>query len=93
MIKKLIFGLMWFVIIFLVIYVVTGATFVLFIVDAETNQARYEAAQAFRNTYILFFLIGALILTILGTVTGILPGTKKKPQKKSSKKREIHKKK
>jgi heme/copper-type cytochrome/quinol oxidase subunit 2 len=93
MIKKITFGFMWFVIIFLVVYVVTGATFVFFIVDAETNQVRYEAAQTFRNTYMVFFAIGSLILAILGTVSGILPGTKKKPQKKSSAKKKVHKKK
>jgi ABC-type Fe3+ transport system permease subunit len=93
MIKKLIFGLMWFVVIFLVIYVVTGATFVLFIIDVETNQAKYEAAQMFRNTYMVFFIIGSLILAFFGTVTGILPGTKKKPKKKSSAKKKARKKK
>ena len=83
MIKKIIFGLMWFVITFLVIYGVTGATFVLFIVDVETNQARYETAQQFRNTYMVFFIIGSLILAFLGTAAGIFPGTKKKTRKKS----------
>lgn len=94
MIRKPIVGLMWFVVIFLVIYVVTGATFVLFIVDVETNQARYEAAQAFRNTYIVFFIIGSLILAVLGTITGILPGTKKpRVKKKASVKKKARKKK
>jgi hypothetical protein len=82
MIKKIIFGLMWFVVIFILSYVGTGIILVLLVLGPETNQVKYEAAQTFRNTYIVFFGIGSLILAILGTVTGILPGTKKKTGKK-----------
>jgi hypothetical protein len=86
MIKKLFFGFMWFVIIFIVSYTTTGVIFLLFVAGAETNQAKYEAAQTFRNTYMVFFAIGSLILAVLGSVTGILPGTRKRPRvkKKSS---------
>ncbi|OGP52704.1 MAG: hypothetical protein A2Y65_07275 [Deltaproteobacteria bacterium RBG_13_52_11] len=93
MIKKIVFGLMWFVIIFIVSYIATGVIFVLSTAGAETNQAKYEAALAFRNAYIVFFLIGSLILAILGSVIGILPGMKRKPRvkKKSSVKKKAHK--
>jgi hypothetical protein len=95
MIKKVLFGLMWFVIIFMVSYLTTGALVVFSFVDIRSNRAIYEAAQAFRNTYMIFFAIGSLILTIAGTVSGVLPGTKtkvsakKKPgiKKKARKKR------
>jgi hypothetical protein len=40
----------------------------------------------------IFFIIGSLILAILGTVAGIFPGTKKKPKKKSSAKKKGRKK-
>ena len=94
MIKKLIFGLMWFLIIFIVSYVGTGIVLLLLILAPETNQTKYEAAQMFRNTYLIFFIIGSLILAILGTVTDILPGTKKPhAKKKASKKRKARKKK
>lgn len=94
MIKKLILGFMWFVIIFIVSYVGTGVILLLLILSPETNQAKYEAAQMFRNTYMIFFIIGSLILAFLGTVAGILPGTKKKlrAQKKPSTKRKTGKK-
>ena len=92
MIKKIIFSLMWFVIIFIVSYVGTGVIFLLLILAPEANQVKYEAAQMFRNTYMIFFIIGSLILAILGTIIGILPGTKK-PQKKSSAKKKARKKK
>jgi cytochrome bd-type quinol oxidase subunit 2 len=86
---------MWFVVIFIVTYVGTGLILVLLILAPETNQIKYEAAQTFRNTYMIFFIIGSLILAILGTVTGILPGTKKKPRakRKASAKKKARKKK
>ena len=93
MIKNIIFGLIWFLIIFIMSYVGTGVILLLLILAPETNQIKYEAAQTFRNTYMIFFIIGSLILAFLGAVTGILPGTKKKPQKKSSAKKKTRKKK
>jgi len=89
MIKKIIFGLMWFLIIFIVSYVGTGVIFLLLILAPETNQVKYEAARTFKDAYMIFFLAGSLFLAILGTVTGILPGTKKKSssQKKVLKKK------
>jgi uncharacterized metal-binding protein len=92
LIKKIIFSLMWFVIIFIVSYVGTGVILLFLILAPETNQIKYEAAQMFRNTYMIFFIIGSLILAILGTVAGIFPGTKKKPKKKSSAKKKGRKK-
>jgi uncharacterized metal-binding protein len=95
MIKKIIFGLMWFLIIFMVSYVGTGVVLLLIILGPETNQVKYEAAQSFKDAYMLFFLAGSLILAILGSATGILPGTKKKrrAKKKTSTKKKTHKKK
>ena len=94
MTKKLIFGFMWFLIIFIVSYVGTGVVLLLLILAPETNQIKYEAARAFKDAYMIFFLAGSLFLAILGTVTGILPGTKKPhAKKKASKKRKARKKK
>ena len=85
---------MWFVIIFMVSYLATGVIVVLLTVGIGSNWAIYEAAQAFRNTYILFFAIGSLILVVVGGVTGILPGTKgkKNEEKKPSAKKKALKK-
>jgi cytochrome b subunit of formate dehydrogenase len=96
MIKRVLFGLMWFVIIFMVSYLATGVAVALFTGGIESNQAMYEAAQAFRNTYMIFFAIGSLILTIAGTVAGMLPGTKRKASAKkklSAKKKALKKRK
>lgn len=84
MVKKIIFGLMWFLIIFIVSYVGTGVVLLLLILAPETNQVKYEAAQAFKDAYMVFFLAGSLILAIFGTVIGILPGTKKPHSKKKA---------
>lgn len=94
MIKKVLFGLMWFVIIFMVSYLTTGVIVVFPTISAGSNQATYEAAQAFRNTYIIFFTIGSLVLAVIGTVTGALPGTKRKAsaEKKTSAKKTARKK-
>jgi cytochrome b subunit of formate dehydrogenase len=78
MIKKPIFGLMWFVIIFMVSYLATGIIVVFPTISTWSKQAVYEATHAFRNNYLIFFAIGSLILTMAGTVTGVLPGTKRK---------------
>jgi len=85
----------WFLIIFIVSYVGTGVILLLLILAPETNQVKYEAAQAFKDAYMIFFLAGSLILAILGTATGILPGTKKKPRakKKTGTKKKARKKK
>jgi ABC-type Fe3+ transport system permease subunit len=94
MIKKIIFALMWFLIIFIVSYVGTGVILVLLILAPETNQVKYEAARAFKDAYMIFFLAGSLFLATLGTVTGILPGTKKpRAKKKTSAKKKARKKK
>ena len=94
MIKKILFGLIWFVVIFLVSYIATGVIFVFLTAGAEANQLKYEAAQAFKDAYMIFFVAGSLIISIFGTVTGILPGTKKKPRakKKMSPKKKARKK-
>ncbi len=93
MIKKIVFGFICFLIIFIVSYGVIGVPFVL--LTPGTNQAKREAALAFRDAYVVFFAIGALILTIIGTTIGILPGTKKKPRekKKASTEEKVRKKK
>jgi hypothetical protein len=96
MIKKLIFGLMWFAIIFLVSYVVGGIIYVS-VNEIDTSggmRTAIETGRAFRAAYLNYFLIGSLIIAIIGTVVGILPGTKKKApaKKKSSAKKKTRKK-
>ena len=82
MIKKILYGLMWFVIIFIVTYLGTGIIVVFHNIGTASNQAIYDAAQQFRDTYILFFAIGSLILAAAGSLTGVLPGTKIKSSAK-----------
>lgn len=85
---------MWFVIIFMVGYLATGVIAVFPTISTGSNQAIYEAAQAFRNTYIIFFALGSLILAVAGSILGVLPGTKTKEsaKKKPSAKKTARKK-
>ena len=87
MIKKMVFGFTWFVIIFLVVYTAGGVIYV-YVSGIDTSsgiKTAVEAGDAFRAAYIGYFLIGSLVLALLGTVKGILPGTKTKlPLKKET---------
>ena len=84
MTKKIIFGLMWFVVIFIISYSIGGYIYIKTTGIAISGgfQAGLEVGRAvrdaYREVYIVYFLIGSLILAILGTIAGILPGTKKK---------------
>ena len=75
---------MWFVVIFLVSYIVGGVIYVS-VNEIDTSggiNTAIETGRAFRAAYLNYFLIGSLVLAIIGTVTGILPGTKKKHRAK-----------
>jgi ABC-type Fe3+ transport system permease subunit len=99
MIKKLIFGLIWFAVIFVISYSLGGYIYMKTTGIAISGgfQAGLEAGRAVRDAYqdayLMHFLIGSLILAILGSATSILPGTKTRPQKKLSAKKKTRKKK
>jgi UPF0716 family protein affecting phage T7 exclusion len=100
MIKKLVFGLMWFVVIFIISYSIGGYIYIKTTGIAMSGgfQAGLEAGRAVRDAYqeayIIYFVIGSLIIAILGTITNILPGTKKPhAKKKASTKKKARKKK
>jgi UPF0716 family protein affecting phage T7 exclusion len=96
MIKKIIFGIIWFVVIFVLSYSIGGIVYMKAAGVATTGgfQAGLEAGRAFREAYRIYFFIGSLILAVIGTVTGILPGTKRQApaKKKSSTTKKIRKK-
>jgi hypothetical protein len=84
MLKKILFGLVWFVVIFLASYIVGGIIYVN-VNEIDTSggiKTAIETGRAFRAAYLSYFIVGSLILAIIGTITGILPGTKKKPRAK-----------
>ena len=101
MLKKIIFGLIWVIVIFIISYSIGGYIYIKTTGIAISGgfQAGLEAGRAVRGAYqeayIMYFIIGSLILAILGTITGILPGTKKKPRvkKKAGTKKKSRKKK
>lgn len=83
LIKRLAFGSVWFVILYVVIYIVViciGAVVIAYRgVDPANAEAIGEAmGRTLVQQYNDLFLVGALGFAIFGTVFGILPGTKKK---------------
>jgi ABC-type Fe3+ transport system permease subunit len=101
MIRKIIFVLIWFIVIFIISYSIGGYIYIKTTGIAMSGgfQAGLEAGRAVRDAYqeayLIYLLIGSLILACLGTATSILPGTKKKPRakKKASAKKKGRKKK
>jgi hypothetical protein len=88
MIKKLVFGLIWFAVIFIISYAIGGYIYLKTagVVPGGGFQAGLDAGRsarsAFRQAYIIYITVGSLTLAVIGTVSGILPGTKKKALKK-----------
>ena len=80
MIRKIIFGFIWFIILFIFIYTGCGVLYV-FMTKGGTavnfNEAYYIGLK-FRQQYFSIIGIGVFFITLILTVTGILPGTKKK---------------
>ena len=85
--KRLAFGVLWFLVFWfstLIIGVVIVAFFAGYNIEASTladsiskGQSAGEVASAeFSETYGNIILLGALVLSIGGTILGVLPGTK-----------------
>jgi hypothetical protein len=90
-VKRVIFGLIWFAVIFIISYAIGGYIYMKTtgVVSEGGFQAGLEAGRAarsaYRHAYIIYITFGSLILAIIGTVSGILPGTKEKAAKKKKK--------
>lgn len=82
-IKRLAFGIVWFVILYVAAYFVVIFILAVDIAFSGVDPASAEAAgremgRMLVKQYNGLFVVGTLLLTICGTVLGILPGTKKK---------------
>ena len=79
--KRVIFGFIWCVVIYLVACTVAGA-----IAGglagannpANAAQAGAEAGARFVGENRMWFALGAVVVSVVGTITGFLPGTKTK---------------
>jgi hypothetical protein len=99
-VKRVIFSLMWFAVIFIISYAIGGYIYMKTagVVPGGGFQAGLEAGRAarsaYRHAYIIYITCGSLILAVIGTTRGILPGTKKKAAKgkKATAKRKARKK-
>jgi len=85
--RKIIFGLIWFVVIYFLALVIGGAIAgsLSGMQAAQEGISPYEAGsiagQKFGNTYGAIIFWSILILAVLGSTFGILPGTKLKKKK------------
>jgi len=80
MIRKIVFGFIWFFILFIIIYAGCGVLYVYMVKGGPAgnfHQAIQDGIE-FRQAYFKIIIIGVLLISAIGTVTGILPGTKKK---------------
>ncbi len=81
--KKIFMGIIWFIVFYLVICTVAGV-----IIGSRAPEElkikgfkegyNYQPAEEFSKKYGGLILLSALILSIIGTASGILPGTKKR---------------
>ena len=80
MVRKIIFGFIWVVILFIFIYTGCGVLYVFITKGGAVvnfNEA-YHIGLEFRQQYFIIIGIGVFLITLILTVSGILPGTKKK---------------
>ena len=80
--KRIVFGVVWFVVFWLGTSMICGGIIGAQAGAGTTNyQDGYAAGQAagqeFGRKYGLLIILGSLGLSVLGTVKGFLPGTKK----------------
>ncbi|MET0332910.1 MAG: hypothetical protein ABW190_01460 [Rhizobacter sp.] len=89
--KRIFFGIVWFLVLGFGGLVLGGAV-VGAMAGSQVNatnmsdgytkgqQAGEVAGAEFGRKYAGVILIGALVISVVGTATGVLPGTKKKPK-------------
>ena len=81
--RRYAFGLLWFVLFTFVALMVGGMVVALNACpETEDFSVGFDcgkmAAEQFKENYRLPIVAGVLLLSIIGTVTGVLPGTKKR---------------
>jgi hypothetical protein len=81
--KRVLMGIVWFIVLYLGVLIIGGAIVGALAGAGQPNpqqaaQAGRLAGNDFGQTYGALILIGSLLVAIAGSVTGILPGTKKK---------------
>jgi membrane protease YdiL (CAAX protease family) len=77
-IKRLFFGTAWFILFFVGACIAVSFHLRRVTGDADlASEAAGVAIRAFMDAYVLHLFAGAFVLAVAGTITGILPGTRK----------------
>ena len=80
--RRLLFCLLWFVLFAVVALMVSGLAVALSCPETEEFSVGYECGKAateqFMGKYRLPIVAGALLLSVAGTLAGVLPGTRKR---------------
>ena len=80
MLKRILFGMLWFVVLYMGACMITGAVAGAIAGSrdpANASAAGYQAGQQVVLSLRGYFLLGALALSVIGTSLGVLPGTRK----------------
>jgi hypothetical protein len=80
MIRKIFFGFIWCIVLFSIIYTGCGVLYVFINKGGAVGDFHeaYQIGLEFRHEYFRIIGIGVISITIIGAVTGILPGIQKK---------------
>lgn len=80
MIRKIIFGFIWFILLFIIIYTGCGILYVFLTKGGVVGnfQEAYQIGLEFRHAYFTIIGTAVMFITVIGTITGFFPGTKKK---------------
>jgi hypothetical protein len=83
MIKKILVGIVWFVVLYMGACMLTGAIAGGIAGAKDPEHASIVGRQAGQQTVLalrMYFLLGAAAISIVGASLGVLPGTRAKPK-------------
>ncbi len=75
MVKRILCGILWWVVIYFVACFITGALAAV-LTGAQGAEAGAQAGSAAYEAFGTYIVLGSIVLTALGTWKGVLPGTK-----------------
>jgi hypothetical protein len=87
MVKRILFGVLWFVVMYMGACMITGAIAGAIAGSKDPEHASVVGRQAGQQVVLglrMYFLLGAAALSIIGASVGFLPGTRSAPRGEKS---------